>query len=147
MVPNIYGIRLVSGKVALIPVISSRGMTYANVVSVPAEKHNWYIFTYITTYPPIDTRVFNAAQTSLHTLQERIHVLRKWPQGIPRSLLTVIKCRYLLPTYLHFIQDIEGRCLLLMSSTSFVDLPFQGHRMMEKHHIDQYPCISSLCPK
>jgi hypothetical protein len=40
------------------------------------------------------------------------------------ALLVVIKCIYLLPTYLHFIQDIEDRCLLLMSSTSFVDLPF-----------------------
>jgi hypothetical protein len=46
-----------------------------------------------------------------------------------------------------FIQDIEHRCLLLMSSLSFVDLPFQEHRMMEKHHMDQNPCISSLCPK
>jgi hypothetical protein len=62
-------------------------------------------------------------------------------------VLAVIKCIYLPPTYLHFIQDIEDRCLLLTSSTSFVDLPFQEHRMMEKHHIDQNPCISSLCPK
>jgi hypothetical protein len=46
-----------------------------------------------------------------------------------------------------FIQDIEDRCLLLTSSMSFVDLPFQEHRMMEKHHMDQNPCISSLCPK
>jgi hypothetical protein len=35
----------------LIPVVSSSGMTYANVVSVPAEEHNRYI-TYITTSPP-----------------------------------------------------------------------------------------------
>jgi hypothetical protein len=62
-------------------------------------------------------------------------------------LLAVIKCIYLLPTYLHFIQDIEDRCLLLMSSMSFVDLPFQEHKTMEKHHMDQNPCISSLCPK
>jgi hypothetical protein len=61
--------------------------------------------------------------------------------------LAVIKCIYLLPTYLHFIQDIEDRCLLLMSSTSFVDLPFQEQRMMEKHHMDQNPCISSFCQK
>jgi hypothetical protein len=39
-------------------------------------------------------------------------------------LLVVIKCIYLPPTYVHFIQDIEDRCLLLTSSTSFVDLPF-----------------------
>jgi hypothetical protein len=57
------------------------------------------------------------------------------------------KCKYLLPTYLYFIQDIEDRCLLLMSSMSFVDLPFQKHRMTEKHHMDQNPWISSLCPK
>jgi hypothetical protein len=63
------------------------------------------------------------------------------------SLLAIIKCIYLPPTYLHFIQDIEDMCLLLMSSMSFVDLPFQEHRMTEKHHMDQNPCISSLCPK
>jgi hypothetical protein len=40
------------------------------------------------------------------------------------GLLAVIKCIYLHSTYLHFIQDIEDRCLLLTSSTSFVDLPF-----------------------
>jgi hypothetical protein len=33
-----------------------------------------------------------------------------------------------------------------MSSTSFVDLPFQEHRMTEKHHMDENPYISSLCP-
>jgi hypothetical protein len=60
------------------------------------------------------------------------------------EVLAVIKCIYLPLTYLHFNQDIEDRCLLLMSSTSFVDLPFQEHRMTEKHHMDQNPCISSL---
>jgi hypothetical protein len=40
-------------------------------------------------------------------------------------MLAVIKYIYLPPTYLYFIQDIEDRCLLLTSSTSFVDLPFQ----------------------
>jgi hypothetical protein len=30
---------------------------------------------------------------------------------------------------------------------SFVDLLFQEHRMMEKHHMDQNPYKSSLCPK
>jgi hypothetical protein len=52
-----------------------------------------------------------------------------------------------MPTYQHFIQDIEDRCLLLTSSMSFVDLSFQEHRMMEKHHMDQNPYISFLCPK
>jgi hypothetical protein len=51
-------------------------------------------------------------------------------------LLAVIKCIYLLPTYLYFIQDIEARCLLLTSSMSFDDLPFQEHQMTEKHHMD-----------
>jgi hypothetical protein len=43
------------------------------------------------------------------------------------GVLAVIKCIYLPPTYLHFIQDIEYRCLLLTSSTSFDDLPFQEY--------------------
>jgi hypothetical protein len=47
---------------------------------------------------------------------------RTWNKYV--LLLAVIKCIYLPPTYLHFIQDIEDRCLLLKSSTSFVDLPF-----------------------
>jgi hypothetical protein len=40
------------------------------------------------------------------------------------GVLAVIKCIYLPPTFLHFIQDIEDRCLLLTSFMSFVDLPF-----------------------
>jgi hypothetical protein len=63
------------------------------------------------------------------------------------GVLAVIKCIYLPPTYLHFNQDIEDMCVLLTSSTSFVDLPFQEHRLMKKHHMDQNPCISSICPK
>jgi hypothetical protein len=38
-------------------------------------------------------------------------------------------------------------CLLLTSSMSFADLPFQEHWMMKKHHMNQNPYISSLCPK
>jgi hypothetical protein len=69
--------------------------------------------------------------------------------GLPSnsSVLVVRKYTYLPPTYPNFIQDIEDRYLLLMSSTSFVDLPFQEHRIMEKHHMDQNPCIASLCLK
>jgi hypothetical protein len=59
-----------------IPVVSSSGMTYANVVSIPAEEHNRYM-TYITTYLLSGVHVFNAVWTALHTLQECIHVLRK----------------------------------------------------------------------
>jgi hypothetical protein len=29
-------------QIALVPVVSSSGMTYANMVSVPAKKHNIY---------------------------------------------------------------------------------------------------------
>jgi hypothetical protein len=58
------------------------------------------------------------------------------------GVLAVIKCIYLPPTYLYFIQDIEDRCLLLTSSMRFVDLSLQEHRMTEKHHTDQNPYIS-----
>jgi hypothetical protein len=74
--PNIDGLRMVGGEVKLIPVVSSSGMTYADVVSVPIEKHNRYI-THIITYPLSGTHVFNAAWAALHTLQERIHIVRK----------------------------------------------------------------------
>jgi hypothetical protein len=46
-----------------------------------------------------------------------------------------------------FHSRYRSRCLLLTNSMSFVDLPFQEHRMKEKHYMDQNPCISSLCPK
>jgi hypothetical protein len=39
---------------------------------------------YITTYSSNGARAFNAARTALHTLRERIHVLRKRPQDISR---------------------------------------------------------------
>jgi hypothetical protein len=74
---------------------------------------------------------------------DRIHRIRQ----VVEVLLAVIKYTYLPATYTNFIQDTEDRCLLLTSSTSFVDLPFQEHRMMKKHHMDQNPCISSICPK
>jgi hypothetical protein len=67
------------------------------------------------------------------------------------GVVAVIKCIDLPQTYLHFMQYIEDRCLLLTSSTSFVDLIFQKHRMtwpiFQKHHMGQNPYISSLCPK
>jgi hypothetical protein len=71
-------------QITFIPVVSSSGMTYANVVSVPAEEHNRYM-TYITTYPPNGAHAFNVVWTTLQMLQESIHVLRKWPQDISRS--------------------------------------------------------------
>jgi hypothetical protein len=54
-------------RITLILVVSSNGMTYANVVSITAEEHNRYI-RYITTYSPCGTHAFNAAWTTLHTL-------------------------------------------------------------------------------
>jgi hypothetical protein len=41
-------------------------------------------------------------------------------------LLAVIKYIYLPPIYLHFIQDIEDMCLLLMSSMSFCLFTISG---------------------
>jgi hypothetical protein len=51
-------------------------------------------------------------------LREEQNSLSMW------GVLAVIKCIYSPPTCLRFIQDIEDKCLLLTSSTSFVDLPF-----------------------
>jgi hypothetical protein len=39
------------------------------------------------------------------------------------------------------MQDIEDKCLLLMSFRNFVDLSFQEHWMTEKHHMDQNPYL------
>jgi hypothetical protein len=63
------------------------------------------------------------------------------------GVLAFKKCIYLPPIYLHFMQDIEDRCLLLTSSTSFVDLPFEEHQMTKEHHMYHNPYTSSLCPK
>jgi hypothetical protein len=79
---------------------------------------------------------------SFASMATTVHCRHGWLPTSP--LLVVIKCIYLLPTYLYFIQDIEDRCLLLMSSTSFVDLPFQEHEMMDNHHMDQNSYIYSL---
>jgi hypothetical protein len=84
-------------------------------------------------------------ELSAHPLCNTVLLLQY--KNVGRRVLAVIKCIYLSPTHLYFIQDIEDRCLLLTSSVSFVDLPFQEHQMMEKHHMDQNPCISSYCPK
>jgi hypothetical protein len=83
-------------------------------------------------------------------LSFRAQIFSLWAQFASRvggSLLAVIKYTYLPLIFPNFIQDIEDRCLLLTSSTSFVDLSFQEHQMMEKHHMNQNPCISSICPK
>jgi hypothetical protein len=77
---------------------------------------------------------FQGFQAELDTEEDFLSCALKEKETL---LLAVIKCIYLSPTDLYFMQDIEDRCVLLMSSTSFVDLPFQEHRMMEKHHMDQ----------
>jgi hypothetical protein len=64
-------------QIALIHVVSSSGMTYANVVSIPAEKYNIYgIHHHLS---PSGAHAFNAVWTVLHTLWKHIHVLRKRP--------------------------------------------------------------------
>jgi hypothetical protein len=83
----------------------------------------------------------------LHEKLWPFYDMRRMDKWSNHSTTAVIKCMYLLPTYLHFIQDIEDMCLLLMCSTSFVNLLFQEHQMTKKHHMDQNPYISSLCPK
>jgi hypothetical protein len=55
-----------------------------------------------------------------------VHLPCEAKVGGPAQLLAVNKCIYLPPTYLHFIQE---------------------HRMAEKHHMNQNPYLSSLCPK
>jgi hypothetical protein len=82
---NIYDIRIVGGKVALIPVVSSNDTTYSNVVSIPAENTTNIYMSYITTYPLSGACVFNAARTMMYMLRERIHILSKRPQDISRS--------------------------------------------------------------
>jgi hypothetical protein len=50
------------------------------------QKSTIYIYAYTSTYPLSGAHTFNTAWTTLHMLQERIHVLRKWPQNIHMSL-------------------------------------------------------------
>jgi hypothetical protein len=84
---NIYGVRIVGGK----------SHSFPWFVLVEWLKQTWLVYlqkstiymTYITTCPPSGAHAFYTAQTVLHTLQERIHVLQKWPQDIPRSLLAL----------------------------------------------------------
>jgi hypothetical protein len=54
-------------QITLIPIVSYSDMTYANVVSIPAEEHNRSM-TYNTTYSPCGACAFNAARIAPHTL-------------------------------------------------------------------------------
>jgi hypothetical protein len=86
--PNIDGVRIVGGKVALIPVVSSKWyyiLKHGYHTSRKYNTHSYIYMTYITTYHLSGARAFNAARTMLHTLWKCIHVLRKRPQDIPRS--------------------------------------------------------------
>jgi hypothetical protein len=58
-------------------------LVYAIMVRVPAEKHNIHLHT-----SPLIPQVVSM-HLALHTSQECIHVLQKWPQDIPRSLLAL----------------------------------------------------------
>jgi hypothetical protein len=64
------------------------------------------------------------SQRVLAVLKPNRIICKRTDANCSSFLLAVIKCIYLPPTYLHFIEDIEDRLLLLMSSTSFVDTPF-----------------------
>jgi hypothetical protein len=67
-------------QIALIIASSSSDLTYKMWLAYLQK-----IIIYITTYPPSCACAFNTARTAVHTLWERIHVLRKRPQDIPRS--------------------------------------------------------------
>jgi hypothetical protein len=84
LLPHIGGIHIVGGNshssswLVLMIWLAKRGQR-------TCRRAQYTYMTYITTYPPSDAYTFNAARTTLYTLRERIHVLRKWPQDIPRS--------------------------------------------------------------
>jgi hypothetical protein len=71
--------------VALIPVVISNTSSLRNRGYRTCRKTQYAYMSYITTYPPSGSHMFNAAWIALHTLQERIHTLRKLPQDISRS--------------------------------------------------------------
>jgi hypothetical protein len=81
--PNIYSVHIVSGKshsslwLVLVEWLTQMWLVYL-------QKSTIYM-TCITTCPPCGTHAFNAAWTTLHTLQDSIHILQKWSQDIPRS--------------------------------------------------------------
>jgi hypothetical protein len=75
--------------VALLPIVSSSETSLCNRGYRTYRRAQYTHMTYITTYPPSGAHAFNTARTALHTSQECIHVLRKWPQGIPMSLVAL----------------------------------------------------------
>jgi hypothetical protein len=129
-------------QITPIPIVSSTGMTYANVVSVLAEEHNRYM-TYTTTYPPSGVRAFDAAWTTLHTLRERIHVLKKRPQDIPRSPCP--RCAVVVS------RTIDTQPLSYDRECPQVNLILRG-RVRDSHHpaggnLSSYLCIGASLQK
>jgi hypothetical protein len=84
---NIDGIRVVSDKVTLIPVVSSNEIII-HKRGQRSCRRTQYTYTYISIYPPSGSHAFNASWTTLYTLRECIHVLHKQPQDIPSSSCT-----------------------------------------------------------
>jgi hypothetical protein len=84
LLPHIGGVHIVGGNshssswLVLTIWLTKRGQR-------TCRRAQYTYMTYIITYPLSDAYVFNAVRTTLYTLRERIHVLRKWPQDIPRS--------------------------------------------------------------
>jgi hypothetical protein len=81
--PNIYSVHI-GWHNTLIFMVNSNNTTYETWLAYLQKTQQIYM-TYITTYPPSDVHAFNDVRTTLHTLQKRIHILRKRPQDIPWS--------------------------------------------------------------
>jgi hypothetical protein len=77
-----------------------------------------------TPIPSVPLGVLRVSLWCSHGLLCCLHASSPTSARWSYEVLVVIKYTYLLPTCPNFIQDIEDRCLLLMSSMSFVDLPF-----------------------
>jgi hypothetical protein len=73
--PNIAGVRIVNGKITLIPVVTSK--RYKITMWLAYLQKNTNIYDIQHELSPNDAHAFNTAWTTLHMLQERIHVLQK----------------------------------------------------------------------
>jgi hypothetical protein len=81
---NIDDVCIVGGKVTLIPVVSSKryDLLKRDQCTCKRVQYTYDIYHHLSLS---GTHMFNVAWTMLHTLQERIHVLKKRPQDITRS--------------------------------------------------------------
>jgi hypothetical protein len=75
LLPHIDDVRIVDGELHSSPWLTPMIRLMETWLAY-LQKSKIDIFTYITTYLLSGVRVFNDAQTALHTLQERTHVLR-----------------------------------------------------------------------